>query len=62
LSWVFYYRAIKDGQVSIVAGIDKASVVITILLSLLILKEPLTPKLLIGASLIVIGTIVLIWK
>jgi bacterial/archaeal transporter family protein len=62
LSWLFYYRAIKDGNVSVVAGIDKASVVITILLSLTILKEPLTPKLLIGAVLIIAGTLVLIWK
>jgi bacterial/archaeal transporter family protein len=62
LSWVFYYRAIKEGQVSVVAGIDKASVVITILLSLVILKEPLTPKLLIGAMLIIAGTVILIWK
>jgi transporter family protein len=62
LSWIFYYRAIKAGEVSVVASIDKASVVITILLSLLLLREPLTPKLALGASLIVIGTFVLIWK
>ena len=62
LSWIFYYRAIKLGEVSVVASIDKASVVITIILSLFLLKEPLTPKLIIGASLIVLGTIVLIWK
>jgi transporter family protein len=62
LSWIFYYRAIKMGEVSVVASIDKASVVITILLSLLLLKEPVTPKLVLGASLIVIGTFVLIWK
>jgi transporter family protein len=62
LSWIFYYKAIKEGEVSIVASIDKASVVITILLSLFLLKEPLTPKLVIGAGLIVLGTFVLIWK
>jgi bacterial/archaeal transporter family protein len=62
LSWIFYYRAIKDGDVSIVASIDKGSVVIAILLSLLLLREPLTPRLAIGASLIVAGTLVLIFK
>jgi transporter family protein len=62
LSWLFYYRAIKEGEVSVVASIDKASVVITILLSLFLLKEPLTPKLMIGAGLIVLGTFLLIWK
>ena len=36
LSWIFYYRAMKEGQVSMVASIDKASIVVTILLSFLI--------------------------
>ncbi|MFN8283614.1 MAG: EamA family transporter [Chitinophagales bacterium] len=62
LSWIFYYRAMKMGNVSYVAAIDKSSIVITILLSFFLLKEPLTPKLLIGAGLIVAGMIVLIWK
>jgi len=62
LSWLFYYRAIKAGEVSVVASIDKASVVVTILLSLFLLKEPLTPKLALGAGLIVLGTFVLLWK
>lgn len=62
LSWIFYYRAVKIGEVSVVAGIDKASLVVTILLSLWLLKEPLTLKMIIGASLILAGTVVLAWK
>ncbi|QLH33444.1 MAG: EamA family transporter [Cyclobacteriaceae bacterium] len=62
LSWIFYYRAMKDGLVSYVAAIDKASILITLLLSFLLLKEPVTPKILIGAFLIFIGMIVLVWK
>ena len=62
VSWIFYYRAMKEGEVSMVASIDKASIVVTILLSFLLLKEPMTPKLLIGAGLILTGMIVLIWK
>ena len=62
LSWIFYYRAMKEGPVSYVASIDKASIVVTILLSFLLLKEPITPKLLGGAFLILTGMIVLIWK
>lgn len=62
ISWVFYYRAMKDGLVSYVAAIDKASIVITLVLSFLLFKEPATPKILIGASLIFIGMLVLIWK
>jgi len=61
-SWVFYYRAMKDGPVSYVAAIDKASIVITLVLSFIILKEPMTPKIIIGAGLIFIGMVVLIWK
>ncbi|MBA4196146.1 MAG: hypothetical protein C0459_01200 [Chitinophaga sp.] len=62
LSWLFYYRAMKEGLVSYVAAIDKCSIVITLLLSFILLKEPLTPKILIGGGLIFAGTIVLIWK
>ncbi len=61
-SWLFYYRAMKDGLVSYVAAIDKCSIVITLLLSFTLLKEPLTPKILIGGGLIFLGTIVLIFK
>ena len=61
-SWVFYYRAMKDGPVSYVASIDKASIIITLLLSFFLLKEPITPKVLIGAGLILIGMLVLVWK
>jgi transporter family protein len=62
LSWLFYYRAMKDGLISYVAAIDKASIVITLLLSFLFLKEPATPKILVGGGLIFIGMLVLVWK
>ena len=62
LSWIFYYRAMKEGQVSYVASIDKASIVVTLLLSFIILKEPITPRLLLGACFILIGMFILIWK
>jgi transporter family protein len=62
LSWIFYYRAMKEGQVSYVASIDKASIVVTLLLSFLILREPVTPKLLLGAGFILTGMVILIWK
>lgn len=62
LSWIFYYRAMKDGLVSYVAAIDKASIVITLLLSFFLLKEPATPKIMVGAGLIVVGMLILIWK
>lgn len=62
LSWIFYYRAMKEGQVSYVASIDKASIVVTLLLSFVLLKEPITAKLLAGAALILTGMLILVWK
>jgi len=62
LSWLFYYRAMKDGLVSYVAAIDKASIVITLLLSFLLLKEPVTPKILVGGALILAGMVILVWR
>jgi bacterial/archaeal transporter family protein len=62
LSWIFYYRAMKDGLVSYVAAIDKASIVITLLLSFVLLKEPVTPKIIAGGVLIFAGMIILVWR
>jgi transporter family protein len=55
LSWICYYKALKLGNVSTVALIDKGSVVVAVLLAVLILKEPVTPKLLLGSGLIAVG-------
>ena len=52
----------KEGSVSVVASIDKASIVVTLLLSFLILREPFTWRVAIGASLILAGLVVLVWK
>ena len=62
LSWLFYYKALQLGKVSEVSAIDKGSIVFTILLSFLFLKEPITPKLLIGAGLVFTGMLVIVWK
>lgn len=62
LSWLFYFRAIQFGDVSRVAPIDKLSVVFTILLAFLILKEPLSPKVIAGGLLITAGAIIMMWK
>ena len=62
LSWIFYYRAMKEGPVSYVASIDKASIVVTLILSFILLKEPMTGKVLVGAGFILTGMVILIWK
>lgn len=58
-SWVFYYKAIKMGEVSTVALIDKGSVVVALLLAVLVLHEALTPAKLLGGGLIVAGMLVI---
>ena len=62
LSWIFYYRAIKIGNVSEVALIDKASIIITLLLSFIFLNEPLSWRIAIGCVLILGGILVLTFK
>ena len=62
LSWIFYFRAVKLGEVSQVALIDKGSIVITVLLSLIILHEEFTWKIAIGGILIVAGLLILTLK
>ncbi|MCX8079607.1 MAG: EamA family transporter [Bacteroidia bacterium] len=62
LSWIFYYKAIKIGNVSEVALIDKGSIIITLLLSFILLNEPLTWKTLWGIGLILAGLFILTMK
>jgi len=60
LSWIFYFRALQIGKVSQVAPVDKLSVALAIIISVLFLGEALTWKSAIGAALIVAGTLILI--
>ncbi|MEP7220031.1 MAG: EamA family transporter [Bacteroidota bacterium] len=60
LSWLCYYRALKEGKASLVAPIDKSSLVMVILLAAVFLDEPLTTKSIIGCVLIVAGMLVTI--
>lgn len=61
LSWIFYFKALQLGKVSLVAPIDKLSVALAILLSVVFLGESLTWKSGIGALMIIGGTFVLIF-
>lgn len=62
LSWLFYFKALQTGYVSRVAPIDKLSVVITICLSFLFLKEPVSLRVVIGALFITCGSIIMLFK
>lgn len=58
-SWLFYFRAVQMGDVSSVAPIDKASVVLTMVMSFLILQEKITLQKIIGGLLVGLGTVIL---
>lgn len=58
-SWLCYYYAIQQGQVSIVVPIDKMSILITVLFSLIVFKEKLSVKGWIGLILLTAGTILM---
>lgn len=62
ISWIFYYRAMKIGNVSEIALIDKGSIIITLALSFFFLNEQFTWKIAVGGLLIVGGILVLTLK
>lgn len=62
LSWIFYYKALSNGQVSTIALIDKGSVVIAVLLACVILKEQLTLRTVVGGLMVVGGLVVIARK
>ena len=59
VSWIYFYKALKHGEVATVALIDKGSVVVAVILAWLFLKEVLTLRLLVGAALIMLGLIII---
>ena len=62
LSWLCYYKALQDGQASVVVPIDKLSILVTMAFSYIVLKEKLTRKALLGLVLITAGTLMLVIK
>ncbi|ODG97266.1 hypothetical protein A4S05_14270 [Nostoc sp. KVJ20] len=60
LSWIFYFQALQVGKASLVAPIDKSSLVLVLLFSVIFLGESLSWKIILGTGLIFIGTLVLI--
>ncbi len=59
LSWLCYYKALQMAPASLVAPVDKLSVVLVIVLAVLVLGEPLTWRVAVGGGLVLIGVLVL---
>lgn len=59
-SWLCYYKALQIGEASKVVPVDKLSVIITLVLAFVFLRERLTPKSVIGCILIGAGTLMMV--
>ncbi|MDY6335861.1 MAG: EamA family transporter [Succinivibrionaceae bacterium] len=59
-SWLCYYKALQDGDVSKVVPIDKLSIVLTLILAFVFLHEDFTWKAALGSVLITAGTLVMV--
>lgn len=60
LSWLCYYYALQKGPASKVVPIDKLSVVISLALAFLVLREKADLKTVMGGLLITAGTLVMV--
>ena len=61
ISWLFYFMALKDGEVSIVFPVEKLSAAVSILISIIFLKEKLDKKGILGFISIILGTLLLVF-
>jgi transporter family protein len=59
LSWLFYFLALRDGATSKVAAVDRLSLIIVILLSVVFLAEKLTWKLAAGGLMATLGILLI---
>ena len=59
-SWLCYFRALQDGPASLVAPIDKLSILVTVLFSYVVFHEKLSRRSALGLLLLVGGTLVML--
>lgn len=60
-SWLCYYFAIQNGDVSVVVPIDKLSILITVFFSYFVFRERLSKKAFAGLCLMVVGTLLMVF-
>ncbi len=59
-SWLCYWRAMQEGPASVVAPIDRLSIVVTVVLAAIIFGERLARRAVFGLGLLVAGTLVML--
>ena len=60
-SWLCYYYAIQNGEVSVVVPIDKLSIIVTVIFSYFVFKEKLSKKTFAGLCMTVVGTLLMVF-
>lgn len=60
-SWLCYYYAIQNGDVSVVVPIDKLSIIVTVIFSYFVFKEKLSKKAFAGLCLMIAGTLLMVF-
>lgn len=55
-SWLCYFRALQDGPASVVAPVDKLSVLVTVVFSYFVFGEKLSRRAAAGLALLTVGT------
>ena len=62
LSWLCYFRALQTGPASLIAPIDKLSLVFAVILSIFFLGQRLNVSEWVGVCLITVGTLIVVLK
>ena len=58
-SWLCYFRALQDGPASVVMPVDKLSILVSVAFSVLVLRERVGARALVGLAVLVAGTVAL---
>ena len=61
-SWLCYFRALKAGPASLVAPLDKLSILLVAVMGVLFLGEKLVPRNWVGLALILVGALLVGWR
>lgn len=60
LSWIFYFHALKQGNVAGVQTVDRLSILFSVILATIFLGEALTLKTIIAVALVLAGGVLMI--
>lgn len=62
LTWFFYFKAVKNGEISNVMALDKVGIIFTIFLSFIFFKERITAFDILGSVTVLLGIYMIIYK